>query len=85
MASRWRKTIFKSFKSFVAACLAGEASPSDIDIWVHAWRSSAPGSEGKTLDEYLGYNNDEVALWARKPSSLEAILDAHRSPIRPTP
>ena len=66
-------------KTFIDACLAGTARPEEIDDWVDAWHDAAPGSEDRTLDQYLGFTDEEGRLWARKPSSLWAILEDRKS------
>lgn len=66
--------------TFVAACLSGAALLEDVDDWVDKWHDSA----GRTargaieLDEFLGFEPDEGALWAERPESLRFIVAAHR-------
>ncbi|MBG6121412.1 hypothetical protein [Corynebacterium aquatimens] len=50
----------------------------EIDDWVTAWHNSAPGSENLTLDAYLGFNEEEGAIWTRYPKRLGEILENRR-------
>lgn len=65
-------------KSFIDACLTGEAHPGDIDDWVDAWHDSQPGSEAVSLDQFLGFTESEGARWARNPSSLSRIIEGRQ-------
>ncbi|TCC64755.1 hypothetical protein E0H73_10375 [Kribbella pittospori] len=67
-------------QTFVSACLSGSALLDDVDDWVDEWHES----DGRTdtgplsLDEFLGFEPSEGALWAEKPESLRFIVAAHR-------
>lgn len=67
------------FKTYVDACLDGDARPDDVDDWVDAWHDDAPGSENLSLDAFLGFTSEEYARWARDGSALQEILDHRRS------
>ncbi|MGY0388185.1 hypothetical protein ACWZJV_14550 [Nocardioides sp. WG-D5] len=61
--------------TFVDACLSGDALLEDVDDWVDQWHEADVDA---TLDEYLGFTDDEGALWAEKPQALRFIVAAHR-------
>ena len=63
-------------RTFVTACLAGEAKAGDIDDWVQAWHDS---DDGMSLDEYLGFTETDGALWAEHPEFLTTIIESHRT------
>ncbi|WP_457095192.1 hypothetical protein [Mycobacteroides abscessus] len=66
-------------KTFVDACLSGEALASDIDDWVDSWHDTEFVGNAPSLDEYLGFTPDEGRLWVEKPRSLGAIITAHKT------
>jgi hypothetical protein len=61
--------------TFLDACLAGRASPGQIDDWVERWHGLGP-RDRRTLPEYLGMSGDEYARWVERPSALDAIFRA---------
>ena len=61
--------------SFVDAVLSGHALIDDIDVWVARWHESEIAS---SLDEFLGFAEDEGALWAERPEALRWIIAAHQ-------
>ncbi|MDP8932369.1 MAG: hypothetical protein M3O70_28420 [Actinomycetota bacterium] len=61
--------------TFVSACLSGSALLEDVDDWVDAWHES---TTAQNLDDYLGFTEDEGALWAERPEALRFIVAAHR-------
>lgn len=67
------------FKTYVDACLDGDARPDDVDDCVDAWHDDAPGSENLSLAEFLGFTSEEYARWARDGAALQEILDHRRS------
>lgn len=62
-------------ETFVSACLSGSALLDDVDDWVEDWHESP---RGLSLDEFLGFTDEEGALWAERPESLRFIVAAHR-------
>lgn len=68
-----------SSKSFVSACLSGEALLDDIDDWVDRWHEMT--DDGRTLDDFLGFTSREGSLWAEQPSALRYIVAAHRDGV----
>ena len=61
--------------TFVELVLAGEAEPDQIDDYVAAWHE---GEGGDSLPEFLGFTDDEYALWVEQPRTLTAIVTARR-------
>lgn len=70
-----------SSRTFVDACLDGDALLDEIETWVERWHDSGgqPHGTATSLDEYLGFTDDEGRLWAEKPQSLRFIVAAHRA------
>ncbi|WHU45172.1 hypothetical protein QNM97_14035 [Gordonia sp. L191] len=66
------------FRSFIAACLAGDADENDIDDWVDRWHDRDKREPPISLDEFLGFTAAEGRIWASHPDRLTAILNAHR-------
>ena len=62
--------------TFIDMCVAGSASPSQIDDWIDRWHE---GGEPGTLAEFLGLSSEEYACWVARPESLAEILSAHRT------
>ncbi|GAB3072971.1 MULTISPECIES: hypothetical protein [Corynebacterium] len=67
------------FKTYVEACLEGDAYLDEVDNWVDAWHDDAPGSENLSLEEFLGFTAEEYARWARNGAALQEILENRRS------
>jgi hypothetical protein len=69
-----------SHQTFVAACLSGTALLDDVDDWVDEWHDAGGRTRSGpiSLDDYLGFEPDEGALWAERPESLRFIVAAHR-------
>jgi hypothetical protein len=65
-------------RTFLSACLSGDAFLSDIDDWVQAWHQGTAGQNINDLDEFLGFTEEEGAIWAERPESLRFIVAAHR-------
>lgn len=65
--------------TYVDACLTGNALLDEIDDWVDEWHDDSAGS--RSLDEFLGFTEEEGKLWAEKPSALRFIIAAHRSDV----
>ena len=59
-----------SRRTFVEACLEGEALLDDIDDYVDVWHR---GGTGMPLWKFLGFTHSEYKLWAEKPNSLGFI------------
>jgi hypothetical protein len=61
--------------TFVAACLAGQALLTDVDDWIDEWHES---EDTLPLDEFLGFHDEEGALFAERPEALRFIVAARR-------
>jgi hypothetical protein len=62
-------------RSFVERCLAGEAFANEIDACVESWHE---GNDPRPLDEFLGFTQDEYAIWVERPAALTFILFARK-------
>jgi hypothetical protein len=69
--------------TFVEACLSGEALLDDIDAWVDAWHATDEADDPRSLDEFLGFSEEEGAMWAKEPGSLRLIVAARMRGIDP--
>ena len=71
----------ESPKTFVDLYLDGEAIPEEIDDFVDQWHDS---NAVATLAEFLGFRDEEYAVWVEHPQSLSVILFArkHHVPLR---
>jgi hypothetical protein len=68
----------KESATFVELVLAGDVLAEDIDDFVDAWHTSEnKGSAAK----FLGFTDDEYALWVENPDSLSWILMCKRQNI----
>lgn len=65
-------------KTFVDACLAGQALLDDVDNWIDEWHES---DTELSLDSFLGFSGDEGALFAEKPEALRFIVAARRQHV----
>lgn len=62
-------------RTFVESWLAGDAGVEAIEDWVKAWHE---GEGGDSLPAFLGFTDDEYALWVERPRSLPVLLTARR-------
>ena len=62
--------------TFVQACLADQADPSQVDDWVERWHSQPTQAE---LHEYLGLSLAEYGQWVKSPDCLAGLITAKRS------
>lgn len=65
----------KKRETFISACLSGSAFLDDVDSWVAEWHQS---TGDVSLDAFMGFTDEEGALWAERPESLRFIVAAHR-------
>jgi hypothetical protein len=65
--------------NFLDQCLAGKATPDQIDDFIDRWHE-APG--GRELDDFLGMTSEEYSLWLRVPDALPCIIKARLDAIR---
>jgi hypothetical protein len=61
--------------TFVEKCLSGDAFADDIDDYIDQWHEGAGQGE---LHEFLGFTEEEYALWVERPEALGRILDARK-------
>lgn len=61
--------------TFIDECLSGTAFLDDIDDWVERWHSI---DTELSLNAFLGFTDEEAALWAERPEALRFIVAAHR-------
>lgn len=59
-------------KSFMAQCLAKQASPGDVSSFVENWHNGS--GENQSLVEYLGMTRQEYAEYVLNPDSLYKAL-----------
>ena len=62
-------------KTFIERCLAGEASPHDINDAIDVWHENAGDQD---LHEFLGLTAVEFQCFANDARSLDAILTERR-------
>jgi hypothetical protein len=75
------KTVVQdSPETFVGACLAGDAFIDDVDDWVARWHDAPEESSISELElnEYLGLDDAEYALFLHEPRVLRFVVAAHR-------
>ncbi|MGE5595566.1 MAG: hypothetical protein ACM3S1_05965 [Hyphomicrobiales bacterium] len=63
-------------RTFVDLCLAGEVDTDEIELFIRDWHE---GQDTRSLAEFLGFSDEEYALWVEKPAILPAILASRRS------
>lgn len=61
--------------NFVSLCVAGLASPSEIDEYIERWHSGQEGT-GQQLSEFLGMNLQEYSDWVLDPAALAKIISS---------
>ena len=64
-------------KGFIQLCLEGKAKLEDISNWVDAWHEPLVAIP-LALHTYLGMTWEEYGQWVRDPSTLSAIIEAHK-------
>jgi hypothetical protein len=57
--------------NFINLALEGEVLETEIDDFVELWHNS---ETGQSLAEFLGFTDEEYALWVEQPESLRSIL-----------
>jgi hypothetical protein len=67
--------------TFVEKCLSGEAVADEIDDYIDQWHEECGTGE---LYEFLGFTQEEYALWVDRPEALGQILDARKHHVRRT-
>jgi len=62
-------------KPVVQRYLSGKATLEDIEDAIEHWHFSEDIPNNSGLAEYLGFTDQQIALWIEDPSNLKAILD----------
>jgi hypothetical protein len=57
--------------------LEGDALESEIDRFVEEWHQATGTNE--TLAEFLGFTEEEYALWVEQPQALRLILSRRKN------
>jgi hypothetical protein len=65
----------KKLKAYMELCLEGMADLTEIDEYIEKWHTS---ETDVPINEFLGMNLDEYALWVERPESLRFILFSRR-------
>jgi hypothetical protein len=63
---------------FIEKVLAGDVLDTEIDDFVEQWHQS---KTGQGLAEFLGFTDEEYALWVEQPESLRSILFCRKQEI----
>lgn len=66
-------------RTFIDACLAGDAVAADIDDWIDRWHDADVPDLSLSLDEFLGFSEEEGRTWVGHPERLAAIINARRT------
>lgn len=64
--------------TFLDLVLQGEALWTDIDDYVDRWHD---GDEEAPLATFLGFAQDEYALWTEQPQALRLIIAARKRDV----
>ena len=67
-----------SSKKFIDMVLEGDAFDTEIDDFVEAWHH---GDSKLSLADFLGFTNEEYAIWVEQPESLRSILFCRKQTI----
>ena len=64
---------------FIEQVLLGDVLHTEIDDFVEQWHET---ETGETLAEFLGFTDDEYALWVEQPEALRSILFCRTNEIQ---
>jgi len=64
---------------FVDLVLEGEVFDTEIDDFVEAWHRN---DSALSLAEFLGFTDQEYAMWVEQPGALRSILFCRKNGIR---
>ncbi len=64
--------------SFIEKVLAGDVLDTEIDDFIEQWHQS---KTDQSLAEFLGFTDEEYALWVEQPESLRSILFCRKNEI----
>lgn len=65
--------------NFVELVLEGDVLDTEIDDFVEQWHQ---GKSTQSLAEFLGFTDDEYALWVEQPEALRSILFCRKHSIQ---
>jgi len=65
-------------KSFIDLCVAGEASPEYISLFIREWHDK---DSVEPLDDYLGMTDEEFDAWVDNPEALPHIIAARKNNV----
>jgi hypothetical protein len=65
-------------KNFIDLCLAGDASPECISLFIREWHEK---DSVMPLDDYLGMEAAEYDAWVENPKNLTHIIAARKNNI----
>lgn len=65
-------------QNFISLCVAGLASPDDIDDYVERWHAGQAG-KGQALSEYLGMSQQEYSDWVLDSDALAQIISSRNT------
>lgn len=66
---------------FIEQVLEGDLLHTEIDDFVEQWHEQ---ETGQSLAEFLGFTNDEYALWVEQPEAIRSILFCRTHNIKPS-
>jgi hypothetical protein len=65
----------KLHETFVDLCLSGQAFAFEIDDFIDQWHK---GTDRRALNDFLGFSEEEYAIWVERPEALNHILFARK-------
>jgi hypothetical protein len=65
---------------FIEQVLEGEALETEIEDFVERWHES---KSNESLADFLGFTEEEYALWVEQPEALRSILFCRKHGIDP--
>lgn len=65
--------------NFMEKVLAGDVLDREIDDFVEQWHKS---QTTQSLAEFLGFTDEEYALWVEQPESLRSILFSRKQDLK---
>jgi hypothetical protein len=72
-----RRIQMVELKSFIQLCIEGKAKPEQINDWIDKWHEPLVAIP-LSLHTYLGMTWEEYGQWVQNPSTLSAIIEAHK-------
>lgn len=65
-------------RAFVESVLEGDVFVTEIDDFVEEWHK---GNSDLSLAEFLGFTDEEYALWVEQPQAIRSILFCRKHDI----